>query len=85
MTCMSVDHMHVPYSSQAAGHFLYLFICSVFYYNFLLWMTLSVLNSEITFSPYGTGGRDDAKVSIATTVILRYMFTPAEMRVGSYN
>lgn len=48
-------------------------------------MTLSVLNSEITFSPYGTGGRDDAKVSIATTVILRYMFTPAEMRVGSYN
>ncbi|BFG37391.1 hypothetical protein CerSpe_236650 [Prunus speciosa] len=36
--------------------------------------------SEITFSPYGTGGRDDAKVSIATTVILRYMFTPAEMR-----
>lgn len=28
----------------------------------------------------GWGGRDDAKVSIATTVILRYMFTPAEMR-----
>ncbi|XP_061342617.1 splicing factor U2AF-associated protein 2 [Gastrolobium bilobum] len=28
----------------------------------------------------GWGGRDDAKVSIPATVILRYMFTPAEMR-----
>lgn len=32
-------------------------------------------------SLYGTGGRDDAKISIPTTVVLRYMFTPAEMRV----
>ncbi|PON55390.1 Splicing factor-like protein [Parasponia andersonii] len=28
----------------------------------------------------GWGGRDDAKLSIPATVILRYMFTPAEMR-----
>ncbi|KAH1229903.1 HIV Tat-specific factor 1 [Glycine max] len=28
----------------------------------------------------GWGGRDDAKVSIPATVILRYMFAPAEMR-----
>ncbi|XP_058770658.1 splicing factor U2AF-associated protein 2 [Vicia villosa] len=28
----------------------------------------------------GWGGRDDAKISIPTTVVLRYMFTPAEMR-----
>ncbi|XP_031740498.1 splicing factor U2AF-associated protein 2 isoform X1 [Cucumis sativus] len=28
----------------------------------------------------GWGGRDDAKVSIPATVILRFMFTPAEMR-----
>ncbi|KAK9093878.1 hypothetical protein Scep_025347 [Stephania cephalantha] len=28
----------------------------------------------------GWGGRDDAKVKIPATVILRYMFTPAEMR-----
>ncbi|KAA8538816.1 hypothetical protein F0562_025508 [Nyssa sinensis] len=28
----------------------------------------------------GWGGRDDAKVSIPATVVLRYMFTPAEMR-----
>ncbi|XP_044499616.1 splicing factor U2AF-associated protein 2 isoform X2 [Mangifera indica] len=28
----------------------------------------------------GWGGRDDAKVTIAATVVLRYMFTPAEMR-----
>ncbi|KAK6136238.1 hypothetical protein DH2020_030027 [Rehmannia glutinosa] len=28
----------------------------------------------------GWGGRDDAKVSIPATVILRYMFTPAELR-----
>ncbi|KAL5580101.1 hypothetical protein UlMin_012543 [Ulmus minor] len=28
----------------------------------------------------GWGGRDDAKVSIPATVILRYMFSPAEMR-----
>ncbi|KAG8380345.1 hypothetical protein BUALT_Bualt06G0005900 [Buddleja alternifolia] len=28
----------------------------------------------------GWGGRDDSKVSIPTTVILRYMFTPAELR-----
>ncbi|KAL6516774.1 hypothetical protein OROHE_018062 [Orobanche hederae] len=28
----------------------------------------------------GWGGRDDAKVSIGATVILRYMFTPAELR-----
>ncbi|RDY05479.1 HIV Tat-specific factor 1-like protein, partial [Mucuna pruriens] len=28
----------------------------------------------------GWGGRDDAKVSVPSTVILRYMFTPAEMR-----
>jgi len=34
------------------------------------------------FSLYGSGGRDDAKVSIPATVILRYMFAPAEMRVG---
>lgn len=27
------------------------------------------------------GGRDDAKLSIPATVILRYMFMPAEMRV----
>ncbi|PIN14110.1 hypothetical protein CDL12_13271 [Handroanthus impetiginosus] len=27
-----------------------------------------------------TGGRDDAKVSIPATVVLRYMFTPAELR-----
>lgn len=32
-------------------------------------------------SLYDTGGRDDAKISIPTTVVLRYMFTPAEMRV----
>lgn len=31
----------------------------------------------------GIGGRDDAKVSIPATVVLRYMFSPAEMRVGS--
>lgn len=36
------------------------------------------------FSLYGSGGRDDAKVSIPTTVILRYMFTLAEIRVGVY-
>ncbi|KAB1206601.1 hypothetical protein CJ030_MR7G020486 [Morella rubra] len=29
----------------------------------------------------GWAGRDDAKVSIPATVVLRYMFTPAEMRV----
>ncbi|XP_031100828.1 splicing factor U2AF-associated protein 2 isoform X1 [Ipomoea triloba] len=28
----------------------------------------------------GWGGRDDAKVSIPATVLLRYMFTPAELR-----
>ncbi|XP_059634572.1 splicing factor U2AF-associated protein 2-like isoform X1 [Cornus florida] len=28
----------------------------------------------------GWGGRDDAKLSIPATVILRYMFAPAEMR-----
>ncbi|XP_031277114.1 HIV Tat-specific factor 1 homolog isoform X2 [Pistacia vera] len=28
----------------------------------------------------GWGGRDDAKVTIPATVVLRYMFTPAEMR-----
>ncbi|XP_051140120.1 splicing factor U2AF-associated protein 2 isoform X2 [Andrographis paniculata] len=28
----------------------------------------------------GWGGRDDAKVSIPATVVLRYMFTPAELR-----
>nr|AFK46628.1 unknown [Lotus japonicus] len=28
----------------------------------------------------GWGGRDDAKLSIPATVILRYMFSPAEMR-----
>ncbi|CAN0859908.1 HIV Tat-specific factor 1 [Linum grandiflorum] len=28
----------------------------------------------------GWGGRDDAKVSIPSTVVLRYMFAPAEMR-----
>lgn len=28
----------------------------------------------------GWGGRDDAKISIPATVILRFMFTPAEMR-----
>lgn len=28
----------------------------------------------------GWGGRDDAKVLVPTTVVLRYMFTPAEMR-----
>ncbi|KAK7278293.1 hypothetical protein RJT34_23319 [Clitoria ternatea] len=28
----------------------------------------------------GWGGRDDAKVSIPATIILRFMFTPAEMR-----
>ncbi|EEF49443.1 Splicing factor U2AF-associated protein, putative [Ricinus communis] len=28
----------------------------------------------------GWGGRDDVKVSIPATVVLRYMFTPAEMR-----
>ena len=31
---------------------------------------------------YDTGGRDDAKLSIPATVVLRYMFMPAEMRVG---
>ncbi|KAG4919692.1 hypothetical protein JHK85_057973 [Glycine max] len=34
----------------------------------------------MSFSLYGSGGRDDAKVSIPATVILRYMFAPAEMR-----
>ncbi|OMO50169.1 hypothetical protein CCACVL1_30587, partial [Corchorus capsularis] len=29
----------------------------------------------------GWGGRDDAKVTIPATVVLRYMFTPGEMRV----
>lgn len=29
----------------------------------------------------GWGGRDDSKLSIPATVILRYLFTPAEMRV----
>ncbi|CAN1154253.1 HIV Tat-specific factor 1 homolog, partial [Linum perenne] len=28
----------------------------------------------------GWGGRDDAKISIPSTVVLRYMFAPAEMR-----
>ncbi|MCL7030439.1 hypothetical protein MKW94_029304, partial [Papaver nudicaule] len=28
----------------------------------------------------GWGGRDDSKVLIPATVILRFMFTPAEMR-----
>ncbi|KAB1203393.1 HIV Tat-specific factor 1 [Morella rubra] len=31
----------------------------------------------------GWAGRDDAKVSIPATVVLRYMFTPAEMRFQS--
>ncbi|CAN1775296.1 Splicing factor U2AF-associated protein 2 [Linum perenne] len=30
----------------------------------------------------GWGGRDDAKISIPSTVVLRYMFAPAEMRVS---
>lgn len=30
----------------------------------------------------GSAGRDDAKVLIPATVVLRYMFTPAEMRVS---
>lgn len=30
-----------------------------------------------------TAGLDDAKVSIPATVVLRYMFTSAEMRVSS--
>lgn len=33
------------------------------------------------FTPNYLGGRDDAKVTIAATVVLRYMFTPAEIRV----
>ncbi|CAK9140757.1 unnamed protein product [Ilex paraguariensis] len=32
------------------------------------------------FSFYGLGGRDDAKLSIPATVVLRYMFSTAEMR-----
>lgn len=32
-------------------------------------------------SSINKGGRDDAKVSIPSTVVLRYMFAPAEMRV----
>ena len=31
----------------------------------------------------GIGGRDDAKIAIPGTVVLRHMFSPAEMRVGS--
>ena len=31
---------------------------------------------------YATGGRDDAKVSIPATVVLRQMFTLSEMRVS---
>lgn len=36
----------------------------------------------ISFSPYA-GGRDDAKLLIPATVLLRYMFTTAEMMVSS--
>ncbi|KAL8111002.1 hypothetical protein AgCh_026677 [Apium graveolens] len=32
----------------------------------------------------GWGGRDDSKLMIPTTVVLRYMFSPAEMRVNCY-
>lgn len=28
-----------------------------------------------------SGGRDDAKILVPATVLLRYMFTPAELRV----
>jgi len=31
---------------------------------------------------YPTGGRDDAKVSIPATVVLRHLFTLSEMRVS---
>jgi hypothetical protein len=31
---------------------------------------------------YATGGRDDAKVSIPATVVLRHLFTLSEMRVS---
>lgn len=36
----------------------------------------------ISFSLYA-GGRDDAKLLIPATVLLRYMFTTAEMMVSS--
>ncbi|KAJ0013306.1 hypothetical protein Pint_20991 [Pistacia integerrima] len=36
--------------------------------------------SNNTFTLNYLGGRDDAKVTIPATVVLRYMFTPAEMR-----
>ena len=39
-------------------------------------------DNNMIFLLCGTAGRDDAKVSIPATVILRYMFTPAEMRVS---
>lgn len=40
------------------------------------------MHCQQTFPLNGTGGRDDAKLTIPATVILRFMFTPAEMRVS---
>lgn len=45
-------------------------------------LTLQFTNDLIFFLFLtALGGRDDAKVSIPATVVLRYMFTPAELRV----
>ena len=44
-------------------------------------LCIIVSNPEISFFSNGIGGHDDAKLLIPATVVLRYMFAPAEMRV----
>ena len=39
-------------------------------------------NPNTSFPLIVTGGRDDSKLIIPATVVLRFMFTPAEMRVS---
>jgi len=58
------------------------------HYEYILLINIAFTLVLCEMSLYGTlsfmlypGGHDDAKVSIPTTIILRHMFTPAELRV----
>lgn len=45
------------------------------------------LEDYFGFQPYQhlcLGGHDDSKVMLPVTIVLRHMFTPAELRVGIF-
>lgn len=51
------------------------------YVKIVVIVLLEQILSYIDISFYYLGGRDDSKAAIPTTIVLRYMFSPAEMRV----